>query len=311
MERRVGRLDEKRLLKRVLETHVANPDLIRAKVLESARLVEGKVPLMKRRKILAVAIAAVVVVTLSVSAYAAVDAVQYNQAASVLAKVGIDAATLPRTEAKLIGSDIASNSFSNAETQKVLAEQAASLGLTVTSTDAKDYYEALVDYKGLVGTSKVTSAQIRAIAAGTTYKAIIALLGATKDVGSGLHVLQYAVDGNKILYLSFAEETDVCAMSGEELLASAVDAPQTGLPANTFHATLTQRDGNRILVSCPTYKDFDVISLDITDETVIQFADGTKATIEDVKGNLTITIGDQIRESYPPQGTALKIIIEK
>lgn len=304
-------MDEKRLLKRVLETHVADRDLIRAKVLESARTKEGKVPLMKRRKILAVAIAAVVVVTLSVSAFAAVDAVQYNQAASVLAKVGIDAATLPRTEAKLIGSDIASNSFSNAETQKVLAEQAASLGLTVTSTDAKGYYDALVDYKGLVGTAKVTSSQIRAIVAGTTYKAIIAALGMTKDVGSGLHVLQYAVDGDKILYLSFADETDVCAKSGEELLASAVDSPQDNLPKNTFHATLTQRDGNRILVSCPTYKDFDVISLDITDATVIQFADGSAATIDDIQYNLTITIGDQIRESYPPQGTALKIVIEK
>jgi len=304
-------LDEKTLWKRVLETHVADPDQIRAKVLETARTKEGKVSPMKSRKILAVAVAAVVVVAVSVSAYAAVDGYQYNQAASVLAKVGIDAATLPRSEAKAIGSDIASNSFTNEETLKVLAQQAASVGVTVTSSDAKDYYDALVDYKGLVGTAKITSDQVRAIAAGTTYKAIIAALGATKDIGSGLHVLQYVVDGDRILYLSFADENDVCSKSGEELLASAIDTPQDNLPKNTFHATLTQRDGNRILVSCPTYKDFDVISLDITTDTIIQFADGTKATVEDVKGNLTITIADQIRESYPPQGTALKIVIEK
>ena len=304
-------MDEKRLLKRVLETRVAVRDGIRAKVLESARTKEGTVSPMKTRKLLAVAVAAVVVVALSVSAYAAVDVYQYNQAVTVLAKVGIDAAALPRSDAKTIGSDIASNSFANEETKKVLAEQAASVGLDVASTDAKDYYDALVDYKGLVGTAKITSDQVRAIAAGTTYKAIIAALGETKDIGSGLHVLQYAVDGDRILYLSFADENDICSKSGDELLAGAVDAPQDNLPKNTFHATLTQRDGNRILVSCPTYKDFDVISLGITADTVIQFADGTKATIEDVQGNLTITISDQIRESYPPQGTALKIVIEK
>jgi hypothetical protein len=302
-------MDEKSLLKRVLQTHVADPNLIRANVLVSSRSGEKKEFFMKRKRIFAVALSIAIVITVSFSTYAAVDIYQYNQAANVLAKIGIDAATLPRSEAKLIGSDIASNSFSNDATKDVLAAKAAELGLTVSSPEVKEYYDAIVDYMGLLPTVHVTSAQVAAILAGTTYKAIIAALGQTKDIGSGLHVLQYVVDGNKILYLSYADENDVCAKSGAELLEGLVDAPQDGLPKNTFHATLTQRDGNRILVSCPTYT-FDSISLTITEDTVIQFADGSPATIDDIQWKLTITIGDQILESYPPQGTALKIIID-
>lgn len=303
-------MDEKTLLKCVLETHVASRDLIRAKVLESVQQMERKVPYMKHKKIFAAAITVVIVIAISVSVYAAVDIYQYNQASSVLAKVGIDAATLPRYEAKQIGNDIASNSFANAATKDVLTAKAAELGLTVSSPEVMDYYDALVDYMGLVPTAHVTSEQIAAILAGTVYKDIIKVLGETKDIGSGQHVLQYAVDGDKILYLSFADEADVCAKSGTELLEDLVDAPQDGLPENTFRATLTQRDGNRILVSCPTYT-FDTISLAITDGTVIQFSDGSSATIDDVQGNLTITIGGQISPMYPPQGTALKIIIDQ
>lgn len=180
----------------------------------------------------------------------------------------------------------------------------------VTSTNANGDYDSVIDYASLVPTAHITSAQIAAIKAGTAYKDIVTALGETKDIGSGLHVLQYAVDGDKILYLSFADENDVCAKSGTELLTELVQASQDGLPENTFRATLTQRAGEGILVSCPTYKGFDTIWLTITDDTVIQFSDGKSATIDDIQANLTITIGGDIAESYPPQGTALKIIIE-
>lgn len=181
---------------------------------------------------------------------------------------------------------------------------------TVTSTNANGDDDSVIDYASLVPTAHITSDQIAAIRAGTAYKDIIADLGETKDIGSGLHVLQYAVDGDKILYLSFADKDDVCAKSGTELLSELVPASQDGLPENTFRATLTQRAGNGILVSCPTYKGFDAIWLAITNDTLIRFSDGKSATIDDIQANLTITIGDQIAESYPPQGTALKIIIE-
>jgi hypothetical protein len=144
-----------------------------------------------------------------------------------------------------------------------------------------------------------------------TYRAIIDLLGETRDIGSGLHVLQYIVDGDKILLLSYADDNDINARSGEDLLATLQDGNQDTGDPNTFHATLRQRDGNRILVDCPTYDKFDVISLSITEDTVIIFENGDPATIDDITYRLTITIGDQIMESYPPQGTALKIIVRK
>ena len=68
--------------------------------------------------------------------------------------------------------------------------------------------------------------------------------------------------------------------------------------------------GNSILVYCPTYDKFDTINLTITGDTEIVFENGEKATIDDIKYNLTITIDDKIAESYPPQGTALKIIVK-
>jgi len=131
----------------------------------------------------------------------------------------------------------------------------------------------------------------------------------TKDIGSGMHILQYAVDGDKIFYLSFANENDICEKSGEELLLTLVDDNQDNTDDNTFNATLVIRHNNSIRVSCPNYKHFDEIDLSITENTVIEFADGRKATIDDIQGKLRITITGEIRESYPPQGTAAKIVI--
>ena len=135
-------------------------------------------------------------------------------------------------------------------------------------------------------------------------------MGNTKDVGSGRHVLVYAVDGDKIFYLGFGGEDEICAQSGEELLKTLEPANQNNPDEYTFNATLTQRMGNSILVYCPTYDKFDTINLTITGDTEIVFENGEKATIDDIKYNLTITIDDKIAESYPPQGTALKIIVK-
>lgn len=209
----------------------------------------------------------------------------------------------------MVYKDIDSGAFKKEATKEMLNEKAAEIGMTDIPQDAKEIYKAIVDYHGLMTTGKVTSDQMRAIKAGTSYKDIIAAFGSTKDVGSGLHVLQYAVDGDKILYLSFAHEDDLSPRSGADMLNDLVATNQDNADENTFNATLIQRTENSILVSCPTYKNFDVISMHISDETVIVFENGDKATIDDIRDELTISYDGSIMKSYPPQAAAIKIVI--
>lgn len=263
-----------------------------------------------KKKVWIAAISIVFVATISVAVYAVVDIYEYKQADSFLGEIGIRASTLSRSEAKKVYKDIKSDTFADETTATVLNERAVEIGIEEIPQNPKDIYQAIVEYNGLISTAKITSAQIKAIKAGTSFKDIIKLLGNTKDVGSGRHVLQYAVDGDKIFYLSFGDENEICSQSGDELLKTLVNAKQDNPDENTFNATLIQRVDNNILVSCPTFKNFDVISLTITKETEIVFANGEKATIDDIKYNLIITITGTIRESYPPQGDAAKIIIK-
>lgn len=247
---------------------------------------------------------------LSLTAYASADIRTYNQAKDFLNGIGIEAGKLSRGDVKMVYRDIDSDAFKKETTRQVLSEKAQELGMELIPQDAREIYQTIVEYHGLMTTAKITSDQIRAIKAGTSYRDIIASFGSTKDIGSGLHVLQYAVDGDKILYLSFAHEDDLLPRSGEDMLADLVEAEQDNADENTFNATLIQRTENSILVSCPTYKDFDVISMHISDETEIVFEDGSKATIDDIKDDLTISFDGSIMKSYPPQAEALRIVIK-
>lgn len=304
-------MNEKEVFRKAIEENIINKEEIRARVLNSQPEVKiRKVPVM-RKKIIVTAAALLVICVGTVSAYMAVDAYEYNQAESFLRDIGIDANDLPRSEAKEVYKDIKSETFSSPTTINILMGKAQEIGIKDLPNDGKAIYEAIVEYNSLTYTAKITSDQIRAIKAGSTYKEIIDQLGVTKDIGSGsgVHKLQYAVDGDKVFYLSFADENEVCEKSGEELLQTLVDDGQNDTDDNTFNATLSQKYNNGIFVNCPNYKHFDSISLSITDDTVIEFADGRKATMDDIKGRLKITITGEIRESYPPQGTAAKIII--
>ncbi|NMC57739.1 MAG: hypothetical protein GYA50_11015 [Eubacteriaceae bacterium] len=265
---------------------------------------------MKTKKKLAVTVIAIAVLfIIPLSAYAAVDGYNYNKAESFLNKIGIDNSELSRSDTKKVYKDIKSDSFEYETTVDVLNERAQEIGIESASADGREIYDSIVEYYSLHYTAKITSEQIKSIKAGMTYDKIIEYLGPTKDIGSGVHVLLYAVDGDKVFYLSYADGKDVCNQSGEQLLKTLIDAKQDNTAKNTFNATLIQRMDNSILVSCPTYEKFDIINLRITQDTVIVFKDGKKAIIDDIKDKLTITISDVIAESYPPLGTALKIVI--
>lgn len=306
-------MNEKEVFREIIEENLVDKENIRRRVINSAQSQNRKVNFIMKKRVVATLCTIAILCVGSVSAYGAVDLYQYNQASGFLGDLGIEASELSRSEAKKIYKDITSDAFEYETTVDVLNSRAKELGIENIPANGKEAYEAIVNYHGLISTCKITSDQIRTIKSGLTYKEIIKILGDTKDIGSGVHVLQYAVDGQKVLYLSFAEENDICNQSGDELLKTLENAPQDNKDKNTLNGTLTQRMENSILVSCPTYDRFDVIKLSISTDTVIEFNDGSKATIDDISGtsNLMITIGENIAETYPPQGTALKIVINK
>ncbi len=303
-------MKEKDLLKQILDENLIQKEAIRRRAINTVQIEEKIGRRVVKKRVLVTAIVLVVAAALSVSAYAGVDIYEYNQAESFLGEIGISADSLERSEAKKVYKDIQSDAFEYSSTMDVLNSKAVEMGIENIPQDSRAIYDAIVAYNGLVYTAKISSEQIRAIKAGTSYKDIIKALGNTKDVGSGRYVLVYAVDGDKIFYLGFGGEEEICMQSGEELLKTLEPAQQNNPDEYTFNATMTQRMDNSILVYCPTYDKFDTINLTITGDTEIVFENGEKATIDDIKYNLTITIAPEIRESYPPQGTALKIIVK-
>jgi len=80
-------------------------------------------------------------------------------------------------------------------------------------------FEELLSPYNAVG--HVRARDVESISKGTTYREIITRLGATRDLGSGLHVALYIVDDKENLYLSIVDPDLACTKSGTELLQSA------------------------------------------------------------------------------------------
>jgi len=80
-------------------------------------------------------------------------------------------------------------------------------------------FEELLSPYNTVG--HVRACDLESIPKGTTYREIITRLGATRDLGSGLHVALYIVDDKENLYLSIVDPDLACTKSGTELLQSA------------------------------------------------------------------------------------------
>lgn len=64
----------------------------------------------------------------------------------------------------------------------------------------------------------VTSDQVRQLGPTMTWREVTDLLGDTVDVGSGLFILEYRVDGAYSLYIPFAGLDAQLGVTGEELL---------------------------------------------------------------------------------------------
>jgi len=124
--------------------------------------------------------------------------------------------------------------------------------------------------------------------------------------------LQYLVDGNKLLVLTFSDENDICPYSGEEMLSSLKKVETGNNSEFTFDAVVLEVSERSIFVDCPAYDKFDSANVGISDTAEIVFADGGKASLADIaKGaGVVITYDGAIRESYPVQITATKIVIK-
>ena len=80
-------------------------------------------------------------------------------------------------------------------------------------------FEELLSPYNAIG--HVRARDVESITRGMTYRQIITRLGATQDMGSGLHVAVYVVDDKENLYFSIGDPDLVCTKSGTELLQSA------------------------------------------------------------------------------------------
>ncbi|HAX71888.1 MAG TPA: hypothetical protein DCY20_00030 [Firmicutes bacterium] len=182
--------------------------------------------------------------------------------------------------------------------------------MSVMSVSAKEVeYEKIVQQYAKGQTVKISMEQLLEVKAGMTYEEVVKLLGATRDIGSGRHVLQYVVDDNKILYLGFGDYKEKCLRSGADLAKSLVTVDKSDEDELTFNASLIYKGEDRILVSSPTHPMFDVIDLLVSDETEIVYEDGQEASFEDISGKLLISIKPMVTKSIPPQGAAVKIVI--
>lgn len=68
--------------------------------------------------------------------------------------------------------------------------------------------------------TKISSEQVNFITPDMKYDDIIKLLGDTRDIGSGVYVLEYIVDEDKTLIISLMSKDTPCGKTGEELLKS-------------------------------------------------------------------------------------------
>lgn len=298
---------ESDFLKTVLKEKLANKEEIRQQALAQAE--KGAVSMKK--KLVTVALSLCLVVGMTYGVYAAADTIQYNRAEDFLQEIGVEAGTLDRATAKRVYRDMSSQEFNLDATEEVLVKRAYELGMEYVPQDNQHVYQALKNYSAFTVTNKISKDQVLALEAGMSYSDIIEQLGSTKDVGEDSHILQYLVDERMLLTLTFSDETEICPLSGTELLDTLRKVVTENTSGLSFDATVIKVDGNSILVDCPGNDMFDTALVGIAEDTVVFYAGGEKAEIQDLANgmSLIVTYTGTIRESYPPQITATEITI--
>ncbi len=160
--------------------------------------------------------------------------------------------------------------------------------------------------RSLMPVADITSEQVKAIKANSTYKQII---DALPETGSGGYnrVRVYTVDQKQLLMLTFDNESDVCALSGDELLAKAksLTYPNGKQPKDTHFGFVVT---DRLFFQCDEREFYSLI----TANAKITFSDGKSATEDDLKaGSALLVSSDYVLDSYPGQIHCTEIVILK
>jgi hypothetical protein len=185
-------------------------------------------------------------------------------------------------------------------------------GVVTSHTDPNVSISPSIDTEITSDTARITSAQVKSIKAGNTYKEIINAFPRTANYAHfGLR--QYLIDNEKILVLRFNDINDVCELSGNELLATtkSYKYPGGNIPKSSDQSLTTVYgiviDDN--FISCIGNKGDECYSLLIGNAEIV-FQNGAKASKSDIKlmKGILVTF-DYALTSFPPQAHCTKIVI--
>ena len=209
-------MNEKDLIKNVLSQNSVDKEMIQQRVINTHR-VERSVR-MKPKKFVAVVCACCLLLGIGVTAYA-LEIREYNVAVAYLKDLGIGIDGYSRKEIKLVYHDINSGEFVKELTVTMLEETARNSGIGTPGKNAKELLNDINTSEQGAKIVKITSEQVKQVTADMKYDDIVALLGETVDIGSGIYILQYEVDGEYTLDISFISHDTPCGYSGDELLS--------------------------------------------------------------------------------------------
>lgn len=152
----------------------------------------------------AVAACLCLLLALPLTAYA-VDVIQYNAAVDYLNSLGIPVEDL------------------SGYSRKEIKEAAKTIDAGESNSLAEEILDLLPDHKEPAETpAQVTSEQIRALTPAMTREEVLSYLGDTQDIGSGIYVYVYEVDGEYLLRIPFASDEAQLGVTGEALLKALI-----------------------------------------------------------------------------------------
>ena len=146
-------------------------------------------------------ITACLIFFISATAYA-IENRRYNAAVDYLTSLGIEA------------TDLSNYSRSEIKQAVTFLEAGETNALTAEILSSAENSSSLID----IPITAVTSGQIRDLTPQTTYANIINTLGETQDIGSGIYILVYEVDGAYLLNIPLAGNDAQLGVTGETLL---------------------------------------------------------------------------------------------
>ena len=188
---------------------------IEDRFIDEASTKEKTKPARRRFSVIRAAVAAAVILVMAVPVTAsAIETFQYNAAVTYLTSLGIEAGDLSDYSRREIIDTVKTYDAgeSNALIENLLREKDK---IPVTDTMAQ-----------------VTSEQVSELTPDMTYKDIIEVLGNTVDVGSGIYILQYEVDGAYTINIPLADDNARLGVTGDKLLEAkkSVTVLQTDYP---------------------------------------------------------------------------------